>query len=265
MGTVLAAYSAKPGHFRGDALLQQAVLVMHHHGFAGAGAHGQLHLPVPAGGRTGQHREVGAGVAHRAVDHGAGGLFQDHMGEDVPVIGQGGKLFQRHAPGLEQFHLAVGAQQHGEHVGKAEPPPDAAAHRGHVAELHAHNVLEGVFHRAAGQGRNARVMFQFAQGHHGPDAVFFVGFLDGIQPQTTQVDGGAHRDVGLPQPQHTAQHMAAPVLVQLIGLFKTFGPHIVLDVQHRNISPLRPHGPYFGQKSAKLPHFATIYFNSNTF
>ena len=68
------------------------------------------------------------------------------------VIGHRGKLRQRHPARPVQLDLAVQRQKQRQHIGKAEPAIDAAAHRGAVAELHADNVAHSLPHSPRGVG-----------------------------------------------------------------------------------------------------------------
>ena len=79
------------------------------------------------------------------------------------------------------------------------------------------------------------MQFQLAQRGHGTDGEFLLRFLDCVQPQPAQINGGVHRDIGQFQPQHTAEDAASFILIQLISLFQTFSHHIVLNSNHRKI------------------------------
>ena len=82
-------------------------------------------------------------------------------------------------------------QQQGQHVRKAEPAPDAAAHTWPCSGTEPHNVLDRPGGHSVGVGVEAGMLFDLAQGHHGADGELILGLLDGVQPQTAQVDGGA--------------------------------------------------------------------------
>ena len=80
------------------------------------------------------------------------------------------------------------------------------------------------------------MLFQLPQGGHGPDRKFRFCFLNFVQPQTAQVDGGAHAAPAQPQPQHTAHNAVAPPLIQLPGLLQALRPDIFLYGNHRKCS-----------------------------
>ena len=77
---------------------------------------------------------------------------------------------------------------------------------------------------------------QLPQGHHGSDGKLVLRFLNGIQPQVTQIDGGADGAPAHLQPQHSADDPAAPVLVQRVSLLQALGANIILYVHHDVVS-----------------------------
>ncbi len=99
--------------------------------------------------------------------------------------------------GIRPLYSSTAVQRHKqrEHIGKAEPAVDAAAHSGAVAELHAHDMAHSLPHCAMGVRSKSGVRFQLRSVAMAPMANLGVGLLDGIQPQTGQVDGCADIDL----------------------------------------------------------------------
>ena len=83
------------------------------------------------------------------------------------------------------------------------------------------------------------MLLQHTQGHHRADAKFLLGFLDGVQPQTRQVNGGTHVDFFHFQPQHTADDAVCFFLVELIGFLQTFGFFVFSYRHHKKLLPFR--------------------------
>ncbi len=94
-------------------------------------------------------------------------------------------------PPFVEFDVTIHGKENREDVGKAHAAPQASAERCAVAELHAHDVFEGGFHRTAGIGGEAWMLLHLAQGDHGANAKFLVGFFDLVETQIAQIDGGA--------------------------------------------------------------------------
>ena len=177
------------------------------------------------------------------------------MGQNIAVIGHRGKLRQRHPARPVQLDLAVQRQKQRQHIGKAEPAIDAAAHRGAVAELHADNVAHSLPHSPRSVGVQGGVRFQIAQRCHSADDDLGVSLLDRIQPQGRQVDGRADIDLFHLEPEHTAQHAVGLFLVQLPCLLPRGGAGIFAYRHHGSIS-------VFSVLGEKITLFVDRYFYS---
>ena len=221
------------GALRRHAAAQQALLVPQDDGLHGPGTDGEAVLAVYDAGCTGEGGEVGAAVAHGFVGAAAGGLFHNETHQDVTVLLHLCELLQRDHAALVQFYVSIHGQEHRQHVGKAEAAEDAAAHGGHIAELNAYDVFHGPADGSLRIFIQGGVLLQCPQGNHSADGKFFGGFLNGIQPQVAQVDGGGDGDAAHFQPQHAAENAVSSVLVQVIGLVKALDPHVILNRQHR--------------------------------
>ena len=170
-------------------------------------------------------------MAHSLVGHLHGLLVQHQLHQDVPVRGHLGILLQGNLSGVVAHHLGVQGQEHGEHVGEAIAAKNGATHRGGVAELHAHNVLDGIGHSMVRPGIESRVLLQLAQGDHTADLKRMVCLHNGVQPQAGQVNGSVHTAGGHFHPVHTAQDEIGFLLVQFAGLFQALRPDILSDGQ----------------------------------
>ena len=87
-------------------------------------------------------------------------------------------------------------------------------------------------HSAVGVGGKPRVLFQLTQGDHSADGKALFGLLNGIQPQTGKVNGGADIDGFHLQPDHAAQNAVCFFLVQLPRFLQTFCPLVFSDRHH---------------------------------
>ena len=71
-------------------------------------------------------------------------MLDDHdVLDHVAHIAHAHKLGKRHAAGTRQLNIRVEREEGGENVRKTKTAVDAATHRGGIAQLHAHNVVDG--------------------------------------------------------------------------------------------------------------------------
>ena len=231
LGTAAQVAAGLDGCLHGGGQLRRVAVRRDKHGLHRACADGKAVLPLRrAGGCTGQDREMGR--AHRLVLHlQPRRLAQADVGQNIAVIGHRGKLRQRHPARPVQLDLAVQRQKQRQHIGKAEPAIDAAAHRGAVAELYADNVAHSLPHSPRGGGIQGGVRFQIAQRCHSAEG--------------RQVDGRADIDLFHLEPEHTAQHAVGLFLVQLPCLLQRGGAGIFAYRHHGSISVFF----YFGRKN----------------
>ena len=76
---------------------------------------------------------------------------------------QRSKVRKRHFARMMQRDRRVQREKQRQYVRKTEPSPQAAAHGGAVAELHAHNIAQRLGHRTLRQHGQARVRLERAQ------------------------------------------------------------------------------------------------------
>ena len=214
------------------------LLIPQHHCPIGPGADYRPVLSFHPGNGAGQHREVSTLVAHGLVNELSRGFLHNQAYQDVIIVLGSSKLLQGNQAALVQFYAAVHSQQLGQHIRKAKPAPDAAAHRGQIPELNSHNVPNRSCHSPLGILIQPRVQLQLPQGHHGADGKLLFGFFNGVQPQVAQVNGGLDAALAHLHPKHSADDSVSPALVQLIGLFQALNPNIVAYVHHGKFSLL---------------------------
>ena len=71
-------------------------------------------------------------------------VFDDHdVLDHVAHVTHVHELGERHAAGIRQLNIGIEREEGGEHVREAKAAVDAATHRGGIAQLHAHNVVDG--------------------------------------------------------------------------------------------------------------------------
>ncbi len=228
-----AISSAKARAVLGDALREDALFVREHGCGHGACANDASIFPVQRGKRHGQHGEIGRNVALRQVHDPPRCLRHDHLGEDVARRArQRRKICQRHLARVVQRDPRIQRKEQSQHIGKAEPAPQAAAERRAVAELHADDVLDRFLHGALREFCESLVQLERAQRHHRADAVFGIGFLNFVQSQIAQVDRRADLPLVHLEPQHAAQHHIIFLLTKRVSLVQTLRPYILIDRKH---------------------------------
>ena len=175
-------------HFCGKAVCQQLRRLgrvgrqVKPHCLARPGTDGEAIALGRFGGGAGQHREIGLAVPHRLVTERSRFLRHDHPHEEIPVVGAGGVLGQRHDAALVQLYRGVQCQEQGQHIREPEAAINAAAHGGKVAQLHTHDMPHGLPHGSVRVCGQPSVQLQLPQGDHGPDGELLLRLLDGIQP-----------------------------------------------------------------------------------
>ena len=97
------------------------------------------------------------------------------------------------------------------------------------------------------------VQLQLPQGDHGPDGELLLRLLDGIQPQTGQINGGADVDLFHLEPDHAADDPIVSLLVELPGFLEAFGPFVFPDRHHTQYLSFFDCYFYFITKSLIMP------------
>ena len=183
-------------------------------------------------GRAGQHRNVGLADAHGLVVEFSIFLGHDNAHQNIAVLGAFGVLGKRHNAALVQLYLCVQHEEHGQHIGKAEPAVQAAADGRQIAKLHADNVAHGFAHSTVRVGCQSFVQLQRAQRGHRTDPELGFGLLDGVQSQTGQVDCRADIQRLHLEPDHAADHAVGLFLVERIRFLERLGFFVFPYRQH---------------------------------
>ena len=139
-------------------------------------------------------------------------------------------------------HRGIQGQQSRRHVGEAEPGVDRAAHGGAVAELDAHDVLHAAAQDAAEAAGELRRRLQLPLGDAGADLHTAVPDLDPVQPQLSEVNGGAQAPPAHLQPAAAAQNgvvLRVPA-EELIGRLQGLGEHVAFDGVQIHPSKIMP-------------------------
>ena len=119
-------------------------------------------------------------------------LYDHDVLDHVAHIAHVHKLGERHAAGTRQLNVRVERQKGGEHVRKTKAAVDAATHRGGIAKLHAHDVVNGKLKYVVDERVELGMALELAQGAHGTDAKLGLGLLDLIESAGRKVNRRRH-------------------------------------------------------------------------
>ena len=123
------------------------------------------------------------------------------------------ELGKRYAAGARQLNIGIERQESREHVREAKAAVDAAAHRGGIAQLHAHDIVNGELEDIVDKRVELGMALELAQGAHGTDAKLGLGLLDLIESAGRKVN--RRRDATRTQahPNATAHNLVIAVLL----------------------------------------------------
>ena len=111
-----------------------------------------------------------------------------------------------------KLHICIQGHQAGQDVGKSKAAVNAASHCSQVAHLNAHDMACTFLKNASEILVKPLVCLQLAQGAHGANPEFFLGFLDFIKSQAGQVHDGTFGHTGHLKPHHASHNQAAALL-----------------------------------------------------
>ncbi len=137
---------------------------------------------------------------HDVLDHVAHVTHVDELGE-------------RHAAGARQLNIRIERQKGREHVRKTKAAVDAAAHRGGIAQLHAHDVVDGELKDIVDKRVEPSMTLELAQGAHGTDAKLGLGLLDLIESAGRKVNRRRHATRTQAHPDAAAHNLVVAVLL----------------------------------------------------
>ena len=191
---------------------------------------------VPARGADVEHGEVGGAPTQGRKARRVVVLVHDDVGEHVSLVGHVDERREAHDARTRKLDLAVERKQRREDVREAKAPKDAAAHRGAVAHLGAHDVSDGVLEDVARGVVERDVSLELVECDHGADDEAVLGLLDLVEPTGRQVDDGRNASVLQAQPHAAAQDpVHAPLAQELVRLLDRLGAGVVLELKH--VSP----------------------------
>lgn len=87
--------------------------------------------------------EIGRGLAHGLVARAVIVLDDHDVLDHVAHIAHVHELRERHAAGARQLNIGIEREKGGENVREAKAAVDASANRGGIAQLHAHDIVDG--------------------------------------------------------------------------------------------------------------------------
>ena len=161
-------------------------------------------------------------------------MLNDHdVLDHVAHIAHVHELGERHATGTRQLDIRIERQECREHVREAKAAVDAAAHRGGIAQLHAHDIVNGELEDIVDKRVELGMALELAQGAHGTDAKLGLGLLDLIESAGRKVN--RRRDATRTQahPNATAHNLVIAVLLQeLIGFGRVSNTDVGTELEH---------------------------------
>ena len=141
-------------------------------------------------------------------------MLDDHdVLDHVAHIAHIHELRERHATGARQLNIGIEREKGGENVREAKAAVDAAAHRGGVAQLHAHDVVDGELKDIIDKRVEPGMTLELAQGAHGTDAKLGLGLLDLIESAGRKVNRRRHATRTQTHPDAAAHNLVVAVLL----------------------------------------------------
>ena len=161
-------------------------------------------------------------------------MFNDHdVLDHVAHVTHVDELGERHAAGARQLNIGIERQKGREHVREAKATVDAAAHRGGVTQLHAHDIVNGELKDMVDEHVELGMALELAQGAHGTDAKLGLGLLDLIEPAGRKVNRRRHATRTQAHPNATAHNLVVAVLLQeLIGFGRVSNTDVGTELEH---------------------------------
>ena len=178
-----------------------------------AGTHGDVPGAVPPGGGDVQRGEVGRGLAHGLVARAVVVLNDHDVLDHVAHVAHAHELRERHAAGARQLNIGIEREEGGENVREAKAAVDAAAHRGGIAQLNAHDIVDGELKDMVDKRVELGMALELAQGTHGTDAKLGLGLLNLIESAGREVNRRRHATRTQAHPDAAAHNLVVAVLL----------------------------------------------------
>ena len=140
-------------------------------------------------------------------------LNDHHVLDHVTHVAHVHKLGKRHAAGARQLNIRIERQERREHVREAKATIDAAAHRGGVTQLHAHDIVDSELKDMVDKCVELGMTLELAQGAHGTDAKLGLGLLDLIESAGRKVNRRRHATRAQAHPDAAAHNLVVAVLL----------------------------------------------------
>ena len=155
------------------------------------------------------------------------------MLDHVAHIAHVHELGERHTAGPRQLNVRIERQERREHVRETKATVDAAAHRGGVAQLHAHDIVDGELKDMVDKRVELGMALELAQGTHGTDAKLGLGLLDLIESTGRKVNRRRHATRTQAHPDAAAHYLVVTVLLQeLIGFGRVSNTDVGTELEH---------------------------------
>ena len=161
-------------------------------------------------------------------------MLDDHdVLDHVAHIAHIHELSERHAAGARQLNIRIERQKGRKHVREAKAAVDATAHRGGIAQLHAHDVVDGELKDIVDKHVEPGMALELAQGAHGTDAKLGLGLLDLIESASRKVNRRRHTTRTQAHPDATAHNLVVAVFLQeLIGFGRVSNTDVGTELEH---------------------------------
>ena len=168
---------------------------------------------VPPGGGNVQRGKVGRGLAHGLVARTVIVLDDHDMLNNVAHVAHVNELRERHAAGARQLNVRIKREEGGENVREAKAAVDAAAHRGGIAQLNAHDIVDGKLKDVVNKRVELGMALELTQGTHSTDAKLGLGLLDLIESAGRKVNRRRHATRTQAHPDAAAHNLVVAVLL----------------------------------------------------
>ena len=161
-------------------------------------------------------------------------MLDDHdVLDHVAYVAHVHELGERHATGARQLNIGIEREEGGENVREAKAAVDAAAHRGGIAQLHAHDVVDGELKDIIDKRVELGMTLELAQGAHGTDAKLGLGLLNLIESAGRKVNRRRHTTRTQAHPDAAAHNLIVAVLLQeLIGFGRVSNTDVGTELEH---------------------------------
>ena len=161
-------------------------------------------------------------------------MLDDHdVLDHVAHIAHIHELGERHTAGTRQLNIRIERQESREHVREAKAAVDAAAHRGGIAQLHTHDIVNGELEDIVDKRVELGMALELAQGAHGTDAKLGLGLLNLIESAGRKVNRRRHATRTQAHPDAAAHNLVVAVFLQeLIGFGRVSNTDVGTELEH---------------------------------